>query len=100
MTTKEKVQIIRSSGNVFQDLGFGREESEHLRMRSALMAAIVKVIKVGRLTQSTAATLFGVSQPRISDLVRGKVDLFSIDTLIDMLAKADVHVELRISQVA
>ena len=100
MATKTKVQIVRSSGNVFEDLGFGHEEAEHLRIRSALMAAIVKLIKVRNLTQSSAAVLFGVSQPRISDLVRGKIDLFSIDTLVEMLAKADVRVEVRVPQVA
>ena len=98
MTNKKKVQIVRSSGNVFEDLGFSREEAEHLKIRSALMAAIVKVIKVRKLTQSSAAAIFGVSQPRISDLVRGKIDLFSIDTLVEMLAKADVHVEVRVPQ--
>ena len=98
MTNKKKVQIVRSGGNVFEDLGFSREEAEHLKIRSALMAAIVKVIKVRKLTQSSAAAIFGVSQPRISDLVRGKIDLFSIDTLVEMLAKADVHVEVRVPQ--
>ena len=98
MTNKKKVQIVRSSGNVFEDLGFSREEAEHLKIRSALMAAIVKVIKVRKLTQSSAAAIFGVSQPRISDLVRGKIDLFSIDTLVEMLAKADVRVEVRVPQ--
>ncbi len=100
MTAKKNVPIVRSSGNVFADLGFGREEAEHLRIRSVLMATVVKVIKARKLTQSKAAALFGVSQPRISDVVRGKIDLFSIDTLIEMLAKADVHVELRVPQVA
>lgn len=100
MANNKKVRIVRSSGNVFEDLGFGREEAEHLKIRSALMAAIVKLIKVRKLTQSGAAALFGVSQPRISDLVRGKIDLFSIDTLIEMLGKADVHVEVRVPQVA
>ena len=100
MAPKKTTQIVRSSGNVFEDLGFSREEAEHLRLRSALMATIVKLIKVRNLTQAKAAVLFGVSQPRISDLVRGKIDLFSIDTLIEMLARADVHVELRIPQVA
>jgi len=99
MANNKKVRIVRSSGNVFEDLGFGREEAEHLKIRSALMAAIVKLIKVRKLTQSSAAALFGVSQPRISDLVRGKIDLFSIDTLVEMLAKADVHVEVRVPQV-
>jgi predicted XRE-type DNA-binding protein len=88
MTTK----IRRSSGNVFRDLGFDREEAEHLKLRSELMIEIRKVIKARRLTQAAAAALFGVSQPRISDLVRGKIDLFSIDTLIDMLAHGGVRV--------
>ena len=100
MASKKTTSIVRSSGNVFEDLGFSREEAEHLRLRSALMATIVKLIKVRNLTQAKAAALFGVSQPRISDLVRGKIDLFSIDTLIEMLARADIHVELRIPQVA
>jgi predicted XRE-type DNA-binding protein len=89
VTTK----IRRSSGNVFRDLGFDREEAEHLKLRSDLMIEIRKVIEARRLTQAAAAALFGVSQPRISDLVRGKIDLFSIDTLIDMLA----HVGVRVS---
>jgi predicted XRE-type DNA-binding protein len=88
MTTK----IRRSSGNVFRDLGFDREEAEHLKLRSDLMIEIRKVIGARRITQAAAAALFGVSQPRISDLVRGKIDLFSIDTLISMLAHAGVHV--------
>ncbi len=88
MTTK----IRRSSGNVFRDLGFDREEAEHLKLRSELMIEIRKVIEARQLTQAAAAALFGVSQPRISDLVRGKIDLFSIDTLIDMLAHAGVRV--------
>jgi predicted XRE-type DNA-binding protein len=88
MTTK----IRRSSGNVFRDLGFDREEAEHLKLRSDLMIEIRKVIEARGLRQAAAAALFGVSQPRISDLVRGKIDLFSIDTLIDMLAHAGVRV--------
>ena len=68
----------RSSGDVFQDLGFSPEESAHLRIRSELMRAARKVIDERRLTQAKAAALFGVTQPRVSDLVRGKMSLFSI----------------------
>ncbi len=96
MTTK----IRRSSGNVFRDLGFDREEAEHLKLRSALMIEIRKVIEARGLTQAAAAALFGVSQPRISDLVRGKIDLFSIDTLIDMLAHAGVRVSFVVKRKA
>ncbi len=100
MTAQKKQGVVRSGGNVFDDLGFCCEEAEHLRIRSTLMATIAKTIEARGLTQTAAAGLFGVSQPRVSDLVRGKIDLFSIDTLIDMLAKAHIHVELRIRQLA
>jgi predicted XRE-type DNA-binding protein len=89
MTTK----IRRSSGNVFTDLGFPAEEAEHLRIRADLMIALSRVIQDRGLTQVKAAELFGVSQPRVSDLVRGKVDRFSIDTLIEMLGHAGVRVK-------
>jgi predicted XRE-type DNA-binding protein len=89
MTTK----IRRSSGNVFTDLGFPAEEAEHLRIRADLMIALSRVIQDRGLTQIKAAELFGVSQPRVSDLVRGKVDRFSIDTLIEMLGHAGVRVK-------
>ena len=90
MTTK----IRRSSGNVFADLGFPAEEAEHLRIRADLMIALSRVIQDRGLTQVKAAELFGVSQPRVSDLVRGKVDRFSIDTLIEMLGHAGVRVKV------
>jgi predicted XRE-type DNA-binding protein len=90
-------KITRSSGNVFVDLGFAPEEAEHLRIRSALMATLRKLIETRKLTQVRAAELFGVTQPRVSDLVRGKIDLFSIDTLVDMLARAGLKVELQVA---
>ena len=91
-----KPAVVRqSSGNVFEDLGFDQEEAEHLRIRSALMATLRKVLQERKLTQAAAAELFEVSQPRVSDLVRGKIGLFSIDTLVDMLARAGVRVEVR-----
>ena len=92
--------IRRSSGNVFADLGFGAEEAEHLRIRSALMATIREVIRDRALTQTRAAALLGVTQPRVSDLMRGKIDLFSIDTLVDMLARAGFQVDVRVAQLA
>lgn len=90
-------KITPSSGNVFRDLGFAEDEAEHLRVRSTLMIAVRKLIEERSLTQAEAAKLFGVTQPRISNLVRGRIDLFSIDTLIDMLARAGIHVDLVIS---
>ncbi|MFN2317259.1 MAG: helix-turn-helix domain-containing protein [Gemmatimonadales bacterium] len=95
-----KSRMRRGSDNVFSDLGFGREEAEHLRIRSDLMISLSRVIQRRGLTQVQAAGLLGVSQPRISDLTRGKIDRFSIDTLVAMLGQAglSVHFTIRPSQ--
>ena len=82
--------------SVFRDLGFSSVESKSLAMRSELMIRLSRVIKERGLTQAQAAILFGVSQPRVSDLVTGKIDRFSIDTLIAMLGHAGLRVELRV----
>ena len=68
----------------------------NLRIRSSLMIQVRQLIKARHLTQVAAARLFGVSQPRMSDLVRGKIDLFSIDALVKMLASAGVGVTISI----
>ena len=88
----------RSSGNVFRDLGFGTEEAGNLRVRADLMIALSKLIEDRSLTQVKAAKLFGVSQPRVSDLVRGKIERFSVDTLIAMLGAAGVQVTVTTEQ--
>jgi predicted XRE-type DNA-binding protein len=85
-------KVRRSSGNVFRDLGFPPVEAENLRIRSELMIRLEKLIEREGLTQTAAARLLGVSQPRVSDLVRGRIELFSIDTLVNMLAKAGIRV--------
>lgn len=75
-------------------------QAENMKVRSALMIALKERIESEGLSQANAATLFGVTQPRISDLLRGKITLFSIDTLINMLAAAGLHLELRIADAA
>jgi predicted XRE-type DNA-binding protein len=90
MTTR----VRHSTGNVFRDLGFSREEAENLKIRTDLMIQLSKLIEARRLTQARAADLFGVTQPRVSDLVRGKIDRFSIDTLVAMLGHAGVRVQI------
>ena len=72
-------------------------EAENLRIRAALMREIAEHLRREGLTQAAAAKLFGVTQPRISDLVRGKIDLFSIDSLVNMLASAHLRVELKVA---
>ena len=88
------IRIYPSSGNVFIDAGFPRPEAERLLIRSDLMNQVADLIKKRRLTQARAAKLMGVTQPRISDLVRGRIELFSIDTLVDMLARLGVSVSI------
>jgi len=89
-----KEKITRSSGNVFRDLGFPSEEAEYLKIRSTLMIHLRKTIEAKGMKQAEAAKLLGVTQPRVSDLYKGKIHLFSIDTLVDMLARAGVHIKL------
>lgn len=89
-----------ADGNVFADLGFSGEEAENLKIRSTLMIQIRKVMEARELKQVEAAELFGVSQPRISDLVRGKIDEFTIDSLVNMLAHAGFRVEVSVPALA
>lgn len=86
------IEIQPSSGNVFADLGFSPEEAQNLKVRSDLMIELSKLIEAKGLTQAAAAKLLGVTQPRISDLVRGKIHRFSVDSLIEMLGHAGATV--------
>jgi predicted XRE-type DNA-binding protein len=70
--------------------------SENMKIRAALMQELDGYIKSSGLTQSEAALKFGVTQPRVSDLIRGKIDLFSIDALVNMATAAGLHLDLRI----
>jgi predicted XRE-type DNA-binding protein len=91
---------MQGSGDVFRDLGFSASEAENLRIRSEMMNALIARIEKRKLTQSRAAKLLGVTQPRVSDLMRGKIHLFSIDTLVNMLAAAGLRVDLRVLNAA
>ncbi len=89
-----KLKVTRSSGNVFRDLGFSPEEAEHLKIRSDLMIKLQKLIASRGLKQAETAKILRVTQPRVSDLLRGRVDLFSTDALIDMLARLGIRVKI------
>src|SRR5438309_3262908 len=94
MAKKNVVRVTPSTGNVFRDLGFAKEESEHLLVRADLLIQVQKAIASGGLRQAEAAKVLRVTQPRVSDLLRGRIDLFSTDALIDMLARLGVGVRL------
>ena len=87
-------------GGVFVDLGFPAAEAENLRIRSAMMRALISFIREKRLTQPQAAKLLGVTQPRVSDLSRGKIHLFSIDNLVALLAAAGLRIDLKVKKAA
>ena len=86
---------IKSSGNVFVDLGYSPDEAAILQMRADLMAYLRKFIKARKLTQLKAAEVLGVSQSRVSDLARGKWEKFSLETLIIFATKAGMRVTLK-----
>ena len=94
MPSKNKVRLTRSSGNVFVDLGFPPEEAEHLLIRSDLMIQLQKAVTSRGLKRGEAAKMLRVTQPRLSDLLRGRIDLFTTDELIDLLARLGVRVRL------
>lgn len=76
------------------------ESAENMKMRSQLMIALRQYIERSGLNQTEAAKLFGVTQPRVSDLLRGKIHLFALDALIVMAGKAGLRVEMRVVEPA
>ena len=92
MSKKDSIHTTKCS--VFDDLGFDSAESCNLKIRAALMREIEKYIQEQGLTQKHAAEIFGITQPRVSDLVNGKINLFTIDNLVIMLSKVNIPVSL------
>lgn len=74
------------------------QQAASMRARSELMMNLTEVIRERGMTQGDAAALFGVTQPRVSDLMRGKINLFSLDTLIDMAATAGMSPTVKVSK--
>src|ERR1017187_9977417 len=91
------MRVTKGSGNVFVDCGFPPTEAENLRIRAKMMMALTGYIQERKITQARAARSMGVSQPRISDLVRGKIGLFTIDTLVNMVTAAGLKVDVAVN---
>jgi len=96
----KKLKIVRGSGNVFLDIGFSPDEAQNLHLRSELMNKIEHFVRSGGLTQKECATRMGVTQPRLSELLKGKIDKISIDALINMLGHAGMRVRLLVKNAA
>jgi predicted XRE-type DNA-binding protein len=90
--------LVEGSGNVFQDLNFGKE-SVHLLMRTDLMIAITDIFDSKGWSNAQAARALGVKESRISEMRHGQISKFSVDLLLKFLARLGKHVELKIKDV-
>ncbi len=88
-------QVTHGSDNVFGDVGFPPEEAANLKIRADLMLDLRLYIQARRWTQADAAAFFVETQPRISNLMKGEIGRFSIDKLINMLARAGIRVHVK-----
>jgi predicted XRE-type DNA-binding protein len=86
--------------NVWDAIEDTPEQAENMRLRSALMIALQKHLARTDLTQAQIAKMFGVTQPRVSDLLRGKIDVFGLDALVNMAAAAGLRVQLSVRKAA
>ncbi|BAT57776.1 hypothetical protein GJW-30_1_00286 [Variibacter gotjawalensis] len=90
----------KSFANVWDAIEKAPAQAENMKLRSKLMMALEAHIKTQGWTQAEAAEHLGVTQPRVSDLLRGKINLFALDTLVNMLVSAGLHVEMRVRKAA
>ncbi len=91
MTIKPKITI--GNNNVFRDIGFPKPEAENLLLRSELMSRVREEVR--GYAQQEAARRFGITQPRLDQLLKGKISLFSLDALVNMLAIAGSRVNIK-----
>ena len=92
-----KPEWEEGSENIFMDLGFSETEADHLMIRSRLMLEVEGFVERLNLSQREAAKKLGVTQPRLNDLLQGKIQKFSIDALVKMLSKVGIHVDVHVS---
>ena len=98
MTAKdEDSRITTCSCNVFLDLGFDQSVAEVMNLRAAVLIRTAQHLKERGWTQVEAARRLGITQPRVSRLIKGKVEDFSLDMLLTLAARAGLHTELRLS---
>ena len=93
------LKITKGGSNVFEDLGFDVHESQNLLLRSQVMIALMHWYNSSGQTQAAAAHTLGVTQPRFNQLLKGKIDIFSLDALVNMATSAGIRVGLQIRPV-
>lgn len=89
--------ITPAEGNIFEDLGFAPAEAMKLKIKADLMIQLTQWIKKSNLKQADAAKLLKISRPRVSNVMHGKVEKFTIDALVDMLELTGHRVQIHIS---
>ncbi len=92
--------ITKGSDNIFKDLGFEDEEAINLKIRADLMIDLQRFVKAKNWTQAEAAAFFSETQPRISNLMNGDIDRFSIDKLVQMLDRAGMEICISVTSKA
>jgi predicted XRE-type DNA-binding protein len=94
----KEISFTKSNGNIFKDAGYSEEEAKGLQFRSYLMTALKKYISSRGWSQKEAAEKLNVTQPRISNLICGRIDLFSAGVLIEMLERAGFKIYEKIER--
>jgi predicted XRE-type DNA-binding protein len=92
----DDITVHDSSGNVFADLGI--ENAEEYLAKSELAAEILRIVQRRRLTQAEAAKLLGIRQPKVSELLRGRLDGFSTDRLLRFITQLGYNVQIKVSK--
>ena len=96
----ERLKITRGSGNVFRDIGFGKDEAENLKLRAGMMMRIEDFYEKSGMTQAQAARALGLTPPRFNALLKGKITLFSLDALVNIATRAGLSVRLLVKKAA
>ena len=96
----EKLRITRGSGNVFRDIGFSKDEAENLKLRAELMMRIEDFYEKSGMTQGQVAKALGLTTPRFNALLKGKITLFSLDALVNIVTRAGMSVRLQVRKAA
>lgn len=93
----KRMKMVPGSRNVFQDLGFREPEARNLALRSEIMIRIEEFVERSGMTQARAAARLGLTQPRLNALLKGKIDQFSLDALVNAAARAGFQVDLLVT---
>ncbi len=96
----KRLRMEKGSENVFLDIGFPPDQANNLLLRADMMIRIEDLVRRSGMTQQAAARMLGVTQSRLNQLLKHKIELFSLDALVNMLAKAGMRVELKVKKTA